>query len=309
MDLKQLRALVTVAETGNVTRASALLHLVQPAVSRQLKLLEEDVGAPLFDRGRHGMVLTDAGRTLVEHARRILHEVARARAEIRPTTAEVSGLVTIGLLASTADLLSSDLVGAVAQKFPQVRMRVTVGYAGHLQRWMESGEVDAGLLYDVKPTPSLQVKPLLAEALWVIGPPDSKLRKNKPMTMKQFASSRVVLPSAPHGLRTLIEEAASAAQVDLDVVVETNELAVQKRLVMDGLGFTILPAIAVASDVAERRLCAAPLRSPEVQRKIVLASPTSRPPTSAIRCVMNTLVECMQQAVKGGRWPAATWLT
>ena len=82
MDLKQLRAFLTVADTGNVTRAAAVLNLVQPAVSRQIQLLEESVGAALFERERHGMVLTTAGKSLVGYARRALLELDRARAEI-----------------------------------------------------------------------------------------------------------------------------------------------------------------------------------------------------------------------------------
>ena len=308
LDLKQLRALVTVADTGNVTRASALLHLVQPAVSRQLKLLEDDVGTALFERARSGMELTDAGRTLVEHARRILDDVARARASIRPTTGEVGGLVTIGLLPSTAELLSGAFVRAVAEKYPAIRVRITVGYAGHMQRWMESGEIEAALLYDVKQKATMHVKPLLAEALWVIGPASARLRRTRPVTMAQFASQRVVLPSAPHGLRTLIEAAAGTAKLELDVAAETNELSVQKTLVMDGLGFTILPVIAAAGDLAACRLSGAPLSGPGVERKIVLAVPTTRAPSTATRCVVNQLIACMRDAVRAGRWPSATWL-
>src|SRR6185436_176307 len=81
MDFKQLRAFLTVAETGNVTRAAEVLSLVQPAVSRQLQLLEDDLGAPLFDRARHGMVLTEAGRALVTYVQRAMLELERARAE------------------------------------------------------------------------------------------------------------------------------------------------------------------------------------------------------------------------------------
>lgn len=309
MDLRQLRALVTVADTGNVTRASALLHLVQPAVSRQLKLLEEDVGTALFDRERHGMELTDAGRALVVHARRILDDVARARAEIRPTrTGEVTGLVAIGLLASTAELLAAALVSAVTASYPGIRLRLTVGYAGHVQRWLETGEVDAGLLYDVKRTTTMHVRPLLSEALWVIGPASARLRRARPVTMAQLAKKRVVLPSAPHGLRTLIEEAAGVAGVTLDVAAETNDLTVQKRLAMEGLGYTILPVIAVAGDLAAGRLCGAPLAEPQVERKIVLAVPSARAPSTAARCVMETLTACMHEAVRSNRWPTATWL-
>ena len=75
MDFKQLRAFLTVADTGNVTRAAEMLHLVQPAVSRQLRLLEEDIGAGLFERERHGMVLTDALRALIVHGSRELLEL------------------------------------------------------------------------------------------------------------------------------------------------------------------------------------------------------------------------------------------
>jgi len=106
MDLKHLRAFLTVAETGSVTRASEVLHLVQPAVSRQLRLLEEDVGAALFDRERHGMALTDAGHALLGYARRAMLELDRARVEIAGTGGGVAGLVTLGLLPSTIGTLS-----------------------------------------------------------------------------------------------------------------------------------------------------------------------------------------------------------
>ena len=308
MDLKQLRALVTVAETGNVTKASALLNIVQPAVSRQLRLLEEDMGTPLFDRGRHGMELTEAGKAMVEYARRILNEVARAKAEIRPTQGTVGGIVTLGLLPSTCDLLSSTLVHSVSEKYPGIRLRISVGYAGHLLDWLETGEVDAALLYDQKPTPSLQVKPLLEEGLWVIGPPSAKLRAGKPVPLARLAGQPMVLPSAPHGLRALVEQAATLKGLELTVAVETNEMSVQKSLVIGGHGWTILPSIAVVDELARGTLTAAPLSAPAVVRKIVLAVPTNRQATTPVRSVVPVLLDCMKEAVRRNKWPAARWI-
>src|SRR5262245_16173204 len=106
MDIRQLRAFLTVADTGNVTRAAELLNLVQPAVSRQLGLLEDDIGAKLFERQRHGMALTEAGRALVGYARRALLELDRARAEIKGSAGGIGGLVSLGLLPSTCNLLA-----------------------------------------------------------------------------------------------------------------------------------------------------------------------------------------------------------
>lgn len=308
MDLKQLRALVTVAETGNVTKASALLNIVQPAVSRQLRLLEEDMGTLLFDRGRHGMELTENGKTMVEYARRILNEVARAKAEIRPSEGPISGIVTIGLLASTADLLSSALVTTVAQAYPGIRLRISVGYAGHLMEWLEQGEVDVALLYDQKQTPALQVKALLEEPLWVVAPASARLRRNKALELAQVVKHPFVLPSAPHGLRALMEQAATLMGLEFILCAETNDLNVQKALVIDGHGWTILPAVAVAHDVARGVLSAAPLAEPALLRKVVLAAPTSRQATPPVRCVVAALLECMKTAVQENKWAGARWL-
>lgn len=308
MDLKQLRAFVTVAETGNVTRASALLNLVQPAVSRQLRMLEEDLGTELFDRSRHGMQLTKSGKTMLEYARRILNEVARAKAEIQPADGPVSGIVTIGLLASTSDVLATLLVAEVARRYPNIRLRLTIGYAGHLQDWLEAGDVDAALLYGKTDAPTLHVKALLEESLWVVAPPTAKLSRLRPVKFSRVAREPFILPAAPQGLRAVIEHAAAAAGVTLNVVVETNALSVQRTLVAEGHGWTILPVVGVAKEVESGLLSAAPLASPGLRRTIVLAVPSSRQATAPVRCVVNTLIDCVKTTFDQGRWLDARWL-
>ena len=308
MDIKQLRALLAVAETGSVTRAAEVLHIVQPAVSRQLKLLEEDVGISLFERGRYGMELTESGEILAEHARRALLELDRARAEIQPSDAKISGIVTIGLLPSTSDLLAGPLLSEVKDRYPAVNLRISVGYAGHMREWLESGEVDAALLYNPKTTPTVQVQPLLSESLCVVGPPSSQLSTKRPVALADLASWPMILPSAPHGIRNLLEQACPGTGMKLNVVVETNAMNVQKSLVARGHGFTILPSIAVTEDVARKRLRAAPLTDRELQRTIVLALPNTRRIATAVRAVSSVLVLEMKRAVDRGDWPAAHWL-
>lgn len=309
MDIKQLHALLVVADVGSVTRAAEILHIVQPAVSRQLRLLEEDMGVALFDRGRHGMTLTEPGQILVEYARRAMHELDRARAEIQPTAGAVSGIVTIGLLPSTSDLLASPLVSAVSISHPGIRLRILTGYAGHLQDWLESGEVDSALLYDPKPSPTLLVKPLLQERLWIVGSVGAGLRADQPVPLADFDGEPLILPSAPHGLRSLVEHACSIAGIKLLIAVETNSMNVQRSLVLGGHGFTILPSISVVDDVARGLLSAAPLIGPGLQRKIVLALPKTRRITSAVRCVVTALENEMKDAVSRGDWLEAQWLT
>ena len=308
MDLKQLKAFLTVADTGNVTRAAELLHLVQPAVSRQVRLLEEDVGAALFERERHGMVLTEAGRSLLVHARRAMLELERARAEIAGASSGVGGLVTLGLLPSTVDTVSSPFVSAVAQQYPGIRVRIAVGYAGTLMRWLESGEVDAALLYGAERAAGLQAQPLIEEDLWVIAPPADKLRRERPLPVAKLAGRNMVLPSAPHGIRTLVEHACAVAKVQVNISAETNALSVQRSLVIGGHGWTILPPIAVADDLRSGQLCGAPLVDPAIKRTIVIALPTNRPTGTHVRCAVDLLLQCARESIADGRWPEAKWL-
>ena len=308
MDLKQLRAFLTVAETGNVTRAADMLHLVQPAVSRQIRLLEEDVGTPLFERERHGMALTEAGQALVGYARRALLELDRARMELSGRNADsVSGLVTLGLLPSTVDLLSSALVSALAAAYPEIRVRIAVGYAGTLMQWLASGEVDAALLYGAERSAEIQTTALIEEALWVIGPPGSGLDARRPVTLAELAGHRVVLPSAPHGIRTLVEHACALAKVTLQISAETNALSVQRSLVLGGHGLTILPPIAVAEDLQAGKLLGAPLAE-DIRRTIVLALPAQRPTARHVRCAIEVLVQQARAAIDAGAWPEGLWV-
>lgn len=307
MDFKQLRAFITVAETGNVTRASSLLNLVQPAVSRQLRMLEEDLGTELFER-RHGMQLTPSGKTMLEYARRILNEVARAKAEIQPTDSPVSGIVSIGLLASTSDLLATKLAAEVVRRYPHIRLRLLIGYAGHLQDWLENGEIDAALLYGRKETPALHVKELLEESLWIVAPPSAKLSRKRPLHLARAAREPFILPAAPQGLRAAIEHAALEAGVTLQVFAETNSLSVQKALVAEGYGWTIVPVVGVAQEVERGLLSAAPLAAPGLRRTIVLVMPSSRQATAPVRCVVSILTDCVKTTFDEGHWLDSRWL-
>ncbi|MET7511681.1 LysR family transcriptional regulator [Streptomyces albidoflavus] len=305
MDIKQLRALVTVAEAGSVTRAAALLHLVQPAVTRQIRTLEQELGVALFERSRQGMRPTAAGTVMVERARRALNELERARAEIRPTPGVVSGIVTVGLLDSACDLLAEPLVSAVARDHPRIELRLLTAYSGHLQQWLDDGDLDLTLLYDLASTPSLNAEPLVRERLWAVAPPSAGLRPDRPLPFERAVSRPLVLPAAGHGLRRVIDTAAAQAGVEMSMAVQTNSMQVQKQLVLGGHGWTILPGVGIAEDVARGSLTAAPLCEPEVWRSIVLGTSRTGRATPAAEAVAAELTSQVRAAVREGRWPSA----
>lgn len=254
------------------------------------------------------MILNEEGKTFLEYARRILNEAEKAKAEICTPASSVSGIVNVGLLPSTTDLLASMLVNNLRQHFPGIRLTITSGHAGHLQEWLEVGEIDIALLYSTRLSPALSVRPLVQEALWFVGPPNSNLRNNKPLALIDVIEKPMILPSRPHGLRAVVDQVGQKNDLQFKVVAETNSMSIQKRLVLDGLGFTILPSIAIADDLEAGLLEASPLVDSGLTRTIVSAHLTSRNMTTPVRCVRDELSRCIENCIETGRWSHATWV-
>jgi DNA-binding transcriptional LysR family regulator len=308
VDVRQLSALVAVAETGSVTRAAEVLHLVQPAVSRQIKLLEEELGAPLFERTRQGMKLTEDGQILLEHARRALSELERARGEIRPVSGELRGVVTLGLSPSFAEPIGEALVTRLAAEHPGVQLRLSIGYTKHLADWLDAADIDMAVIYEVRPSSAVEVYPLLDESLWVVGPPGADLSPDRPVRFVDVHEQIRIQANPTHAMRNMLERVAAEQKIRLTIAVETNSMDVQQRLAAAGVGFTVLPSIAVAEDIARGQLTGAPLLDAGLRRRLLMALPGTRRLGHAVRGVAKLLVEEMRRSVESGAWPSATWL-
>ena len=309
VDLKQLHAVVTVAETGSVTRAAELLHIVQPAVSRQIAGLEAELGVTLFDRTRHGMSPTDAGTSFVTRARRILTEVERARAEIQPSRAKVTGIVTVGILDSVERVLAAPLVETVRRSHPGIELRLAAAYSGHLQQWLDDGDLDMSLLYNLTTTQSIRVLPLLRDRLWAVAPATARLSADRPVALDTLLRQPFVMPVAgQHGIRMLLDEARRSCTVDPNVVAQTNSMALQTHLVEAGHGWTILPAAGVAADVAAGRLSAAPIVEPEIVRTVGLGLPRTGRTSAAVDAVVNEMLTLIRSIVLSQHWASAELL-
>ncbi|SFN40711.1 LysR substrate-binding domain-containing protein [Variovorax sp. OV329] len=303
MELRQLRYFIGAAEAGSLLKASARLHVAQPALSQQVAALEAEVGAKLFDRSSRGVTLTDAGKVFLVHAQVVLADLERARDAVREVHSVPRGEVAVGLPTTVGLTATLPVLGACRAQLPEVRLKVVEAYSGFLREWLLSGRLDVAVLFGDAPEPGLYKEVLLDEWLvFVTGPEGPRLPKT--LALQALAQWPLVLPGKEHGLRRIIDEACAPHGVELNVVAEIESLRSVKLAAQHGLGATILPMAAVAEEVAAGQLRSARLDSPAMTRRVVCATSTSRPSTLARSAVHSILVGVVKDMVRSGAWPA-----
>ncbi len=281
MNLQQLRTLVHIGELGSLSKAAGRLHVAQPALSRQVRSLEDELGTALFTRHGRGMILTQSGELLMQRARSILHQVEEARADVISSAAWVRGNLVIGMPPTVADVLAGRLAKKFMDLYPDVHLRFTAAFTDHLIDWMQRGTLDLAILYDPKTPGGLRIEPLLLEELFLVSPGAAKLSIERAVRFEDLSTEKLMLPGPQHSLRQLIERHAAEAGCRLNVAMEADALSMLKDFVSLGMGSTILPLPSVHREIEQGRLSAAPIEAPPLSRRLVLATPTDRPISNA----------------------------
>lgn len=308
MNIKHLRTFITILETQNLTKAAAMLNVVQPAVTRQIQILEEELGVRLFNRSRHGMTLTDDGKVLEPYARRILNEVENAKLELTANIGSMRGKVHIGVLSSISELLSSLIMTLIKERYPQVQIKISVGYSGHLKEWLEAGDIDLALMYDSTPSKLIDLTPLVKEPLLLIGSARSYIKDSKILEIKKIEKLPLILPFHPHRLRSLIEQAYKESGANLNIYAETNDLNVQKKLVIQDFGYTILPLVSVESEHQLGLVKVNRISDPSFFRIITLATHSTRSLPKHQMLISREIIHCIEKSIQDNKWANAEWI-
>ena len=228
MDLKQLDYFVHIAELGSFTRAASVLHVAQPALSRQVRALEVELRQPLFDRNGRGVTLTDAGKRLLAHGRGILQQVERARQDLEDQRGVPVGRLAIGLPPSVSRSLTGPLVQAFRTRFPQATLTMVEGLSAYVLEWLVLGRVDCAVVYNVSPASSIDLLPVLEMPLFLVsartpGQPSAS-SPGAPITAQALAQVPLVMPSRPHSIRMLVETALAGAGLKPQVPLEIESV-------------------------------------------------------------------------------------
>lgn len=302
MEIKQLRYFTQVAESGSFLKAASVLGVAQPTLSRQISRLERNLGTVLLARHVRGVELTEAGARLRDHADGILRAVDRALQDLDEVKTVPRGQIAVGVTPTVVELLIPPLTRAFRAQHPAVSIKVAEGLSGHIYEWLESGEIQLGLLYHAGEETDLVTEPLINEALYLVAPSDAAIARRTECGLTDLVGLPMIVPSRPHGLRRVVEAAAEREGVTLDLAIEVDSLVVTRDFILDGQGYALLPIAPVARDVENGRLTAIPVR-PALSRTLFLASKAGAPLSLAARELARAIRVQAEQLVRAGRWP------
>ncbi|MCU1462083.1 MAG: putative LysR family transcriptional regulator [Acidimicrobiales bacterium] len=244
MDLRQLSALVALADHGSFTAAADALRTVQSNVSTHVAHLERELGATLFDRAAGH--LTPEGELVADRARRIASEVDAITSDVVAVRADVAGDVRLGLIATTGRWLAPLLLSAVAERHPGVHVIVVEASTTSLAPQVGSGRLDLAVVNLPLTDPDLVTEALFEEDLVVAAPPGHPLARRRTVTIAQAAKYPLLLPPPGTALRDELDVAAAAAGTRLQAQAELDGPHLLASLVARGVGAAILPATASA---------------------------------------------------------------
>jgi LysR family nitrogen assimilation transcriptional regulator len=296
MDLKQLEYFRHVAELGSFTRAASFLSVVQPALSRQVRQLEIELGQNLFERNGRGVVLTDAGARLLEHTRGILTQIGRARQELEDQLNGDSGHFALGLPPSLGSSVTVPLVKAFGESLPNARLATVEGLSTYILEWLNNGRVDCALVYNASPSATVDLQPLLEDQLFLIAPVTAT-STHKPISIAELADHALIIPSRPHAMRMAVENALAGVDRKIRVAHEIESIPAVIDLVRQGHGFGVLPLNAVKSTQWADEVVVKPIGSPILKISLSIATSAQRPRSPLVRKAIEVIRAIVRQEI------------
>ncbi len=313
MDVKGIRSLVAVAAAGSISRAAEQIHMAQPALSLQIRKLEEELGVALFERTRKGVVPTMAGSRLLSHGIAILNHLELACQEVRDAVSEPSGRVALGMSQSMASILTVPLAQEVVSRWPKMQLQLIEMNTGHIPEALARGEIDLGLTFGKEGNVGTQFTHLLDEDLVFVTSRDqlqavfgAQADALTEIQLADLARFRIAFPTSVTNLRQRIDEFIRAQKVALNIVIELNTITQLMDVAAAGVASTVIPNASVYSVRHQLSSIVLPIVAPRMQRSVYLCRHASAPVSIAVSLVRDLVIREVNAMIRSGAWPGGS---
>ncbi|HZT77710.1 MAG TPA: LysR family transcriptional regulator [Vicinamibacterales bacterium] len=267
MDLRQLEILQAIAETGSFTASGRKLHVSQSAISRQILLLEEELGEPLFLRVGRQVRMTPAAESLVQLGQRVFRDLTETVGTITDRTKELKGMLRLSGGMTVCMYVFPALLKHLKRVHPQLDVRLTVATAGHSVQEIRAGRVDVGLLTLPVVESDLVTVPVLHEELLLVTTPTHPLARRRRVVPKELASQPFILFERGSATRKVIDNFFAVEDIEPTVVMDTENVEIIKAMVKTGLGIGIVPYQSVAREVRAGQFAIARIEGHDLVRE------------------------------------------
>lgn len=298
MDIKKLEYFVHVADLGSFTKAASLLSVAQSALSHHVRQLETELEQTLLYRNGRGVTPTDAGRRLLAHARAILVQVRRARDELTETKDAMVGQVILGLPPSIAMLLTVPLVKSFRNSFPQGTFSVVEALSAAVMEWLLEGRIDMGLVYNPAPLPSVEIRPLRDQDVFLISSATGgKHRQDKSVQLRELPRYPLIIPSRTNANRMLIDAQLAHLGLKPQIAFEIDGIASILGLVHEGYGHAVLPLNSLRPHTFGRTFTVRPIVRPKLSIQLSLVTSAQRPITPLARETLSLIEQTVSHVL------------
>lgn len=295
MELRGLAYFVQIAELGSITRAASHLRVAQPALTRQIQRLEDELGVALFTRVNRGVRLTEAGHKLRESAHRILRDVERTGDEIRTHDAHPSGKAILGVTPTMCPVLVPELFTRMHQHFPLIELKVVHAGMVRLEEMLIDGRVDLALMSELSRSRLIVSKPIADEEMVLVTKPGARPRGV--VSANELRRTKLILGD---GLRSAMDGLLAGLGIELKVEIELNDHETIRLMVQQGVGASILPHSSVVRECARGLAEAHRLTANGIFRTLALGTAANRTSTGARDAVAQAVRDLVKEvAVRG----------
>lgn len=272
MNLRRLVYFMRVADLGSLNRASEALRIAQPALSRQMRMLEQELGVTLFERTLRGMTLTEQGEQLRRDIAGPLRQIYFAFENVSLPGSQVAGGLNIGIEPGLRDMLALPLLDRIAAEEPGIEPRIVEGAVDHLAEWITRGDVDLVIFSGPSPSEVIVDRSLLTENLFLVGSAESVVQSASPMRFSAATALPLILPEARSGIVPILEKIAYINKASLNVFRRVNSFDLLKQMVCRGQGFTVLPRSAIEAELRDGQLAICPIIDPALSQLVSIGA-------------------------------------
>lgn len=305
LNLRHIQYFIAVADSRSISAAAETLGMAQPSLSESIVRLEQHFGTELAIRSARGIELTEAGSVLAQHGRRLLDMCDMLTDEVRQVGGLPSGQLTLALPPSLGLVLSVPLAETVLHDLPDLRLHITEGMSRHILSMVEEEAAHLGCVYDIADPEKFAIQPLMTEELYLVTAVDNwdgEIGANgfatEPIGIERLAELPLVVPNNSHGARTVIERAAKAGGVKLNVVCQIDPLPQIIEMVDRASAYSILPQTSVMSQVRAGRIALVPIQGGAIKRTAYMVRKRARPMSTGVQQIQKLIISIMSEMIR-----------